>query len=358
MDGIAKSTRAYERWLAERTPLIRSDLEVKHAKMAKNPFAFLRGSFFRWAQTWPDACPRLGDAPRVLAVGDLHVENFGTWRDIDGRLVWGINDFDEAELVPYTNDLVRLCTSALLAIEDSSERMSTQRACEAVLEGYGESLVGGGMPIVLGHRHSGLRNLVEARVEEEPQFWSRLGDLNPVRVPPPAHRLLARAMPERGLKFRVGHRIGGLGSLGRYRFTAVASWAGGLIAREAKAVTNSAWNWQRGGRSPIKYSRVLRHAVRLPDPSLRVHEGWVVRRLAPDCRKIEFKEVPRRVDLLGLLRLMGWETANIHLGSRRQRKRILTDLKQRKNKWLENATDLMTEMTIEDWREWRRGIGS
>jgi len=32
----------------------------------------------------------------VLAVGDLHVENFGTWRDAEGRLIWGVNDFDES----------------------------------------------------------------------------------------------------------------------------------------------------------------------------------------------------------------------------------------------------------------------
>jgi len=36
----------------------------------------------------------------VLAVGDLHVENFGTWRDAEGRLIWGVNDFDEAWRLP------------------------------------------------------------------------------------------------------------------------------------------------------------------------------------------------------------------------------------------------------------------
>ena len=52
---------------------------------------------------------------RVLAVGDIHLENFGTWRDADGRLVWGVNDFDEAAQMPYVLDLVRLAASALLA---------------------------------------------------------------------------------------------------------------------------------------------------------------------------------------------------------------------------------------------------
>jgi hypothetical protein len=47
-----------------------------------------------------------------MAVGDLHLENFGIWRDAEGRLVWGVNDFDEAHPMAFTNDLVRLAVSA------------------------------------------------------------------------------------------------------------------------------------------------------------------------------------------------------------------------------------------------------
>src|SRR5207248_373594 len=92
-------------------------LEYKHERMADpdNPFPFFRGTYYRWVQHWPDVCPELADAPRVLAVGDLHVENYGTWRDADGRLAWGVNDFDEADELPYTNDLVRLAASARFA---------------------------------------------------------------------------------------------------------------------------------------------------------------------------------------------------------------------------------------------------
>ena len=52
----------------------------------------------------------------LLAVGDLHVENFGVWRDSQQRLVWGINDFDDACELPFTSDLVRLAASALLRL--------------------------------------------------------------------------------------------------------------------------------------------------------------------------------------------------------------------------------------------------
>src|SRR5262249_28245927 len=111
--NIVESTRKYDEWLARRLVILKRDLQVKHRRMAEDPFSFLRATFYRWAQVWPQLCEDLKDGPRVLGVGDLHLENFGTWRDGEGRLIWGINDFDEATTLPYTNDLVRLCTSAL-----------------------------------------------------------------------------------------------------------------------------------------------------------------------------------------------------------------------------------------------------
>ena len=47
-----------------------------------------------------------GQAFKRAGVGDLHVENYGTWRDAEGRLVCGNNDFDETCPLPYTNDVV------------------------------------------------------------------------------------------------------------------------------------------------------------------------------------------------------------------------------------------------------------
>ena len=58
---------------------------------------------------------RVGFCTESLAIGDLHVENFGTWRDKEGRLIWGVDDFDEAYSLPYTHDLVRLAASAEIA---------------------------------------------------------------------------------------------------------------------------------------------------------------------------------------------------------------------------------------------------
>ena len=113
---IVAATADLERWKAQQIPIVRSDLVLKHRMMADAVFPFLRSTFYRWAQLWPIVCPELARAPQVLAVGDLHVENFGTWRDLEGRLIWGVNDFDEAWPASYAADLVRLLVSAYYAI--------------------------------------------------------------------------------------------------------------------------------------------------------------------------------------------------------------------------------------------------
>ena len=137
---IAEATRSYDAWTREQIPIVARDLDLKHRLMAKAAFPFLRATFYRWMQVWAEACPEIARAPTLLAVGDLHVENFGTWRDIEGRLAWGINDFDETYPLPYTVDLVRLATSALLAIREEALSIDGDRACTAILDGYAQSL--------------------------------------------------------------------------------------------------------------------------------------------------------------------------------------------------------------------------
>ena len=150
---IIKATKAYEAWLRQRISLIEADLRLKHQRMAQSPFPFLRATFYRWVQLWPQVCPELATAPAVLGVGDLHVENFGTWRDSEGRLIWGVNDFDEVALIPYPNDLVRLAVSAKLAISENHLSCDPTDACDAILAGYREGFGKGGAPFVLAEQH-------------------------------------------------------------------------------------------------------------------------------------------------------------------------------------------------------------
>src|SRR6202163_4030741 len=158
LESILDATRGYEAWVARQVPLVRADIEFKHEQMARAPFPFLRATFYRWVQQWKVRCADLARAPKVLAVGDLHTENFGTWRDTEGRLIWGINDFDEAFPMAYTNDLVRLATSARLSISAGRLIITPRAACNAIIAGYRAETHRGGRPFVLAEEHPVLRH--------------------------------------------------------------------------------------------------------------------------------------------------------------------------------------------------------
>jgi len=262
---IHEATRQYEAWLAERLTLIRDDLELKHEQMAAGVFPFLRATFYRWAQVWPQVCKELNATPAVLSVGDLHVENFGTWRDSEGRLIWGINDFDEAYPLPYANDLVRLVASAFLALHVNRLSIAPRPACAAILDGYMEYLQSGGEPFVLADEHIALREMATGADRDPIQFWQRLEAMPTTKedVPTSAVKALEARMPNPGLPYRIVHRIAGLGSLGRQRYVAIARWHGGKIAREVKGMTQSACVWARRNdrRFPIDTRPLKRRAL-------------------------------------------------------------------------------------------------
>jgi hypothetical protein len=347
---IGRATEKYEAWLGRHLRLIDSDLALKHKEMRTAPFPFLRATYYRWAQTWEQVCGAAARGPQVLGVGDLHVENFGTWRDIEGRLIWGVNDFDEAWQLPYTNDLIRLATSALLAQMNCDPRA----AITAILKGYVDGVEAGGRPFALAEHHSALRNTAVHRLHNPEAYWAKLHALPESTEPAPngASKAIDRMMPERGLRWKASHRIAGLGSLGRERWVAIAEWRGGSVAREVKALAPSACCWAASKTSaPILYQKALDTAVRCPDPFVRFQKRWIVRRLAPDCSRIELSALPKERDELRLLHAMGFETANIHLGSIKPGA-LNADLKKRPRGWLFQAARKMEKAVLADFAEY------
>lgn len=355
--NIQQATLQYDRWLGRHISIVREDLARKHQMMASGSFPFLRATFYRWTSVWSDACRDLASAHDVLSVGDLHIENFGTWRDQEGRLIWGVNDFDEAFPLPWTNDLVRLATSACLAIQSDHLSLGRREACDAILEGYSRGLASGGKPFVLAENHNWLRKIALGKLRDPVEFWQKLHTLAPFhrRVPEDARRALQHLLPEPALDCRIVHRVAGMGSLGRQRLVALSQWKGGHMAREAKALAPSAC-WlalKRTGRPRIYYQRIIDGAVRVPNPFLGVRGQWIVRRLAPDCARIELVSLPAGRDESTLLHSMGFETANIHLGSRDSQKAIRRELEKLPPQWLATATKQMVKLVIKDWNDWR-----
>lgn len=355
--NVVKATRQFENWLGHRTDLVQKDLCLKHSNMKEAVFPFLRATYYRWAQIWPEVCSDLAKAPPVLAVGDLHVENFGTWRDIEGRLIWGVNDFDEAHPAAYTNDLVRLAVSAHLAVEAGHLPLEPNDICDAILEGYGQSMREGGRPFVLGEKQEWLRRIAESELRDPVHFWAKMDALKRVKgnVPVSAIDAIEHLMPAHDLSYRLTHRVAGLGSLGHARYVAIAEWNGGRIAREAKALVSSAYYWavNNGGPSEILYQTIITRAVRCPDPFVQLRGRWIVRRLSPHCSRIELSTLKAVKAETRLLEAMGYETANIHLGRSSSRKLILAHLKK-KAKWLHEATEVMLGAVRDDWKNWKK----
>ncbi len=290
---ITESTVRYEAWLRQElgAELVQGDLDRKHARMAADPFPFLRATYWRWAETILDCCPTLAKAETVLGVGDIHLENFGTWHDADGRLVWGINDYDEAAAMPWPLDLVRLATSGVLA---------------------------GGKP--------------------GPRWVAALQ-----AALPPGARIL-----------HLAPRTAGTGSLGRPRWVALAEWRGGLVAREAKAVVASGWVLppDRGHRA-IRSLEAATSAFRVPDPWYGVADHIAVRRLSPSNRKIEVAKDPGLLLAPAMLTAMGHEIASLHRANSAA-KPLCRQLDALPGRWLKRAAEAAADMTKSDFQAWKR----
>ena len=355
---IEGATASYEAWMRSCAKILQSDLRSKHEQMKETPFGLLRGAFYRWAQLWPSVCSDLCGAPKVLAVGDLHVNSFGTWRDAEGRLCWGVDDFDEAYPLAYTNDLVRLAASVKIVIDAEGLSIKLKDGCNVILEGYTEALREGGSPIVLAERDQKLGKLGVDSFKPPSNFWEKLNRLPVLRQPlaKDLKRALEKTLPEAGIEYKVVRRQAGLGSLGQERFVAIADWQGGCIAREAKLMVPSACSWLN---DEIKhrqsfYEKAISSAVRSPDPFQVIDGSWLIRRLSPDSNPIDIQTLPKHRDEDMLLNAMGREAANVHLGTRSSTKNILKDLKKRKRGWLEDAAKRMAKILEKDWKRYRK----
>jgi hypothetical protein len=358
---ILTATKNFEKWVSRHTHVVKTQLSDKHKQMAESPVQFLRGTFYRWTQLFPETCPDLSKAPTVLSAGDLHIASFGTWRDGFGRLIWGIDDFDEAYPLPYANDLVRLAVSAILDASEGEIKVGLGNVVDVILDGYRTSLRQGGAPFVLEEKHRWLRKIALGCLDVPADFWKKMDALPAARttVPADARKAIAGLLPAPKLPYRLVRRIAGVGSLGHPRYVAVADWQGGQIALEAKAAVPSACLWARpAASSRIYYQLALEQAIRCPDPFVRLSGKWLVRQLAPDSSPIEIETMNGQKDQDRLLHAMAWETANVHLGYPRAGARIIADLNNRSGKWLRTAAKDMADATIADWKDWKKSQAS
>jgi uncharacterized protein (DUF2252 family) len=111
----------------------------KYRSMAADPFAFYRGSASLFYADMREQDDPWADerTSRVWIQGDLHAQNFGTYMDGAGHLVFDVNDFDEAYLGHFTWDLRRLVASlALMGWTKALSDDDIRRMCSTYLRAY------------------------------------------------------------------------------------------------------------------------------------------------------------------------------------------------------------------------------
>ena len=237
--------------------------------------------------------------------------------------------------------------------------LERDEACDAVLAGYRDALAEGGRPIVLAGGSEALAKLVTKVLASGPEsWWADLFDdelLAPSReldrIPDGARAALEAVLPAPGWVYETRRRVAGVGSLGRRRLVLVGEHAGAPVARELKQLALPAGRWL--GR-PASDGVALTSVVRSHDPFLHVAAGWVARRLAPDCIKLDLAAAPSREVERRLLGWMGAETANIHLADPDAAAAVNDDVDGRKRNWLRDAAVQMARATRDDHSTWRK----
>jgi Uncharacterized protein conserved in bacteria (DUF2252) len=352
--SVVRAIHAYETWLDHHIQTDATGRAQRHQRMRANAFAFLRATYPRWLAQWRRRAGALADAPVVLAVGDLHVENFGTCCDAEGRLAWGVNDVDEAAPLAYVADLVRLCASAILAAESGHLALAPDRISTAIVNGYQAGLASGGKPLLLAVADAPFPVGQHGSFGDPVAFAADISRLQAARPPAAVTALLRSALPAGTGPVRFARRRAGLGSRDHDRFVAVTDWCGGAIVREAKELAPPATAFlDDAPAAPGEYiKRILAAAIRAPDPSLRVAAGWLVRRLAPDCDRVELSDLPQTRDEQALLHAMGVETANVHLPSA-DVEQVTRHLKRLGAGGVAAAAEQMLRGVRDDWHAYR-----
>ena len=109
-------------------------IPIKYGRMLVSPFTFFRGSAILMAA---DLAHTPTTGIEALLCGDAHLSNFGVFATPERRMVFDVNDFDEAFFGPWEWDLKRLAASAVIAGRDNG---FSEETCRQLAEGSGPSL--------------------------------------------------------------------------------------------------------------------------------------------------------------------------------------------------------------------------
>lgn len=317
-------------------------LAMKYRAMRTGPFAFLRGS----CHLFYERLPRGGvfkSAPSVWVCGDLHLENFGSYKG-DNRLVYfDVNDFDESALAPASWDLVRLMTSLRIEVDGSSVgEVRKLMLCQTFLDAYASTLVLGKAYWVERETAQGLvRELLDRlRDRQRATFLDsrtvlkrkqRLLRVDGKKALPPTDPQRAaittfmrefaktQAQPEFFNVLDVARRVAGTGSLGVERYAILVQGKGspdGNYLLDLKQALPSSLlpnlkvaqpKWKNEAQRIVAVQRRMQAvAMAFLQPVLFAETPCVLRALQPSEDRVPVSSSHRtRCDLDHLMRTMG-----------------------------------------------------
>jgi uncharacterized protein (DUF2252 family) len=302
-------------------------LQVKYASMRESGFAFFRGTAHLFHERLRrDRLTR--SAPRVWSCGDLHLENFGSYRAANGLAHFDITDFDQAALAPANWELVRMLASLHVAGDKfDMKRQKARRLCEVFLQAYASALAGGkaywvereiaqGLLRTLldGLRKESAGKLVDERTELRGRKRVLRLDKDKALPVTAAQRKAVTAFMESFAKAQtdpaffhmldVAQRVSGLGSLGLERYVVLVRGesrdGNGLLDLKQSRPSSLAGQLKRQPRWLSEAHRVVALQNRLQaappaflQPVLLDERAFVLRSLQPSGDRISLKRVQK-----------------------------------------------------------------
>lgn len=370
-------------------------LAMKYAKMAQSPFSFLRGASHLFYEALPDS-PLFRDAPWAWCCGDLHFENFGSYKG-DNRLVYfDINDFDEAALAPASWDMLRLLTSIQCGADalhaTHGEALAVSQSC---LEAYRSALIDGKPLWVERETSGGLVNalLTALQGRERAAFLDkrtiRTGRRRSLKLDGAKALPASDAQKQTVIEFMdrfaatqpnpeffevldVGRRIAGTGSLGLERFAVLVEGKGSpdgnylLDIKEAKpsamaphlarlGINQPAWADEASRVVTIqKRMQAVNHAFLQPVKLSGL--PCILRGLQPSEDRVAIGEWGKKLDRLqevvGTMgRILAWDQLRASGRSGSASADGLIAFAQRGD-WVAEMLDAATEMTLTTRQQW------
>jgi uncharacterized protein (DUF2252 family) len=353
----------FNRPFARRNPEL---LRLKVARMAEGPFAFFRGTFHLFArdviESKAGSLPLFSGGAELELVGDIHSENFGTYKAADGAVHYDVNDFDETTTGRFDFDVCRLATSWLLAAQERKDPL--EQAVPVSLAGlvtYADTLRRllkkgkGAQHDVSETTPSGcgpVDDLIAAgAAAKRPAFINRLTERKnggrrllrsvhyfnlPDEELARADRLLAdyRKRCPRGdddAYFKVEDvcgRVSGIGSMGRFRYAVLIAGKGSADARnvivEFKESRPSAYDLYRNrDTTEAALAGRAQHVVKVQQESQAAAseflgcaadggQSFQAREIGPPDARVDTKALKSAALLAGVARVQASVLARIH----------------------------------------------